>query len=96
MSLPTFAADVDLDNDGRTDYQFGGSDRDLDNDGKTDHGAGGNDRDLDNDHKQDFGAAGMTVTLITTIKSTRTRAAGIRTWTTMGRKTRSLEALIET
>ena len=27
MSLPTFAADVDLDNDGRTDYQFGGSEQ---------------------------------------------------------------------
>lgn len=50
------AWDRDLDNDGRWDYDRGGTDRDVDNDGRWDHDKGGSDRDLDNDGRWDFDA----------------------------------------
>ena len=46
-------AERDLDNDGRWDFDAGGSDRDIDNDGRWDYDKGGSDRDLDNDKRRD-------------------------------------------
>ena len=53
MSSTAFAMDRDLDNDGRWDFDAGGSDRDIDNDGRWDYDKGGSDRDLDNDKRRD-------------------------------------------
>lgn len=58
LSGPVLAWDRDLDNDGRWDYDRGGTDRDVDNDGRWDHDKGGSDRDLDNDGRWDFDAGG--------------------------------------